>query len=330
MYSHAPPCTGTDTTSRRIVEHLREGGHDVVLAKHWDLDRPSAANFFEPGTVDLLIGTHAYLSGSVFAEASLPYILILSGTDVDVDAFDPRRMALMQAAVDSAAAVVCYDDDHLERARTLWPRARSRLVRVPKGVQCVPSGFSVRNLLGLEPEDRVFLLPAGLRAVKDVLFLTDVIDEWRADDERVHLVIVGLAREPAYAEEVLLRCDRSDGLHLLDPLRQTDLHGAMMDSTAVVNTSLSESSPNAVLEAMHLGCVAIVRDIPGNRALVDPGVTGLLFGSAEEFRAQAMSVSNPGLCQRLGREARYWSIINHSMKAERIAYCGLLRSVADG
>ena len=57
-----------------------------------------------------------------------------------------------------------------------------------------------------------------------------------------------------------------------------DLHAAMREATAVLNTSLSECSPNAILEAMHLGARSWCAISPGNTCVVQHDLTGLVFG----------------------------------------------------
>jgi len=57
------------------------------------------------------------------------------------------------------------------------------------------SSFSLRTALGLGPDDVIFLLPAGWRAVKDPLYLRATFEEWHAVDPRVRLVLVGPALE---------------------------------------------------------------------------------------------------------------------------------------
>jgi glycosyltransferase involved in cell wall biosynthesis len=74
----------------------------------------------------------------------------------------------------------------------------------------------------------------------------------------------------------------------------------------VLNCSLSEGGmANSVLEALALGRAVLASDVPGNRSLVEDGVTGLLFGTPEELTAKAdRLLEDPDLRARLGEAGR--------------------------
>jgi glycosyltransferase involved in cell wall biosynthesis len=62
---------------------------------------------------------------------------------------------------------------------------------------------------------------------------------------------------------------------------------------------------NAVLEALSLGRAVLAADIPGNRSLVEDGVTGLLFDGAQDFARKAERLlADPDLRARLGMAGR--------------------------
>ena len=62
---------------------------------------------------------------------------------------------------------------------------------------------------------------------------------------------------------------------------------------------------NSVLEALYLGRAVLASDIPGNRSLVEDGVSGLLFGSVEEMTVKARRLlGDADLRLRLGQAGR--------------------------
>jgi glycosyltransferase involved in cell wall biosynthesis len=62
---------------------------------------------------------------------------------------------------------------------------------------------------------------------------------------------------------------------------------------------------NSVLEGLALGRAVLAADIPGNRALVEDGVTGVLFGTDAELEAAALRLAgDPALRARLGAAGR--------------------------
>jgi glycosyltransferase involved in cell wall biosynthesis len=71
--------------------------------------------------------------------------------------------------------------------------------------------------------------------------------------------------------------------------------------------SLTEGSPNVVLEAMACGCAVIASDIPACRELIEPQVTGLLRSPAAVgpwVEAIATLAADPSLRLRLAAAAR--------------------------
>ena len=74
----------------------------------------------------------------------------------------------------------------------------------------------------------------------------------------------------------------------------------------VLNCSRSEGGmANSVIEALSLGRAVLAADIPGNRSLIEEGITGLLFGSERELAEQAGRLAaDPALRRRLGEAGR--------------------------
>ncbi|MEU9148860.1 glycosyltransferase [Streptomyces sp. NPDC048349] len=321
------PATGNDTTIRRLAAHVSSAGHEVRLVEAGALPE-ALAHGAEGCGFDAAIVTHAVAAGEIRHSLTIPYILVFGGTDLNEFSLDPAHFAVMTEAVAGADALVAFNDDFVLRCLALWPDTIQKLYSIPQAVDTDPSDFSLKNRLGLPDDAQVFLLPAGLRPVKDPLFLTGCVDEWQREDPRVHLVIAGVSYD-GFDEIVRRRCLRHSGVHYAGALNRRDLHAAMREATAVLNTSISECSPNAVLEAMHLGTPVIARAIPGNTCLVADGITGLLFHSPDEFRKQAQRLlEDRSLAATLTGNARRMINSRHGLADEAAAYAQLLQHVA--
>ena len=149
----------------------------------------------------------------------------------------------------------------------------------------------------------LLLLPAGLRPVKDVLWAAKVLHNWSVDEERLgrHRIlfrIVGPKLDEEYADKVIMTLNQirlSDTLNNLAQmhtsptvaycgvLNQRELHIAMAEATAILNTSQSEGMCNSILEAMMLGTPVIARANSGNSALINHERDGLLASTPEEL-----------------------------------------------
>ena len=114
-------------------------------------------------------------------------------------------------------------------------------------------------------------------------------------------------------------------------LPQEQLHLAMREATAVLNTSTSEGMCNSLLEAMLVGTPVVARANGGNAALVAHGATGLLFESAAEAVAQARRLlDEPGLAAQLVRAAGEHVRRAHSTDAETEGYRKALQLALGG
>ena len=326
---HSPPGSGGDTTIRRIAAHLTELGHVVAFAGD-PADPIELGRIARAERADALIGTHALLCGRSFPHAGLPYAVIFGGTDLNEYAFDPETLAVMTSAVEGATALVSFTDNFVHRCLTLWPEAEQKLWQIPQGVQIhPPTSFSLADAVGAAPGDRLLLLPAGLRPIKDPMMLFNCAGEWHAEDPRIRLVIAGASYEEDYDEMLLRRCAASPALHYLGPLSPPDLQTAMRQADAVVNTSLSECSPNALLEAMRLERPVLARNIPGNTCIVHHELTGLTFSDPADFRRQAQRLfTDPGYGERLACHALAYVNRVHSLEREREAYGRLVATLA--
>ncbi|MPN34247.1 hypothetical protein SDC9_181740 [bioreactor metagenome] len=75
-------------------------------------------------------------------------------------------------------------------------------------------------------------------------------------------------------------------------------------AAVVLNTSLAEAIPNSILEAMYLERPVVVSNIPGNLAVVENNVNGLVYTSYEHLVDHLVTLLNDRqLAQRLGKSA---------------------------
>jgi glycosyltransferase involved in cell wall biosynthesis len=325
---HGPPGTGTYTSTMRVADHLRAAGHQVDLTVHASHDLPSAETFAAARGSDAIVVAHAYYGGRFAIRVDRPSVLILSGTDLNLYANSGSHLQVMTDAVAHVHSIVTYSSEFRDRAAGIWPEARDKIHCIPKGVSTAYSDFRLVDRAGVGDDASVFLLPSGLRAIKDVLYLADTFDAWHAEDQNVYLVIVGVPWDEDYAEMVYRRCAESPGVICLDPLPQPDLHAAMRDAVAVINTSESECCPNAVLEAMHLGVPVMVRNVPGNIGLVTADSTGIVFDSLDEFEIAARRlVAGPTHALRLGQAGKRYARSRHALAAEQKAYAALVSAL---
>uniref|UniRef100_A0A4W3HAX6 Glycosyltransferase 1 domain containing 1 n=1 Tax=Callorhinchus milii TaxID=7868 RepID=A0A4W3HAX6_CALMI len=311
------------------LEYIQDSGHICVLRDVADFKSSSQVSEliskekFEAGLV-----IHLYKGGRLLLESSVPFGAIFGGTDINEDIKDEKKSKVMRAVLQKARFLVAFTDQLKKTAELHWQFASSKIHVQPQGVVTNPcEKFNWREFLqssGIRKENidlYVFLLVCGLREVKDPLYLVDIFSEWHKKEPWVYLIIIGPKIDPMFAQLVEDKIKRSCGVYLLSELSQEELHAAMKDSFAVVNSSISEGMSSAILEAMDLKVPVLARNIPGNKELIRHEHTGLLFSNPQEFvELSRLLINDTALKERLVVQAKDYVQEYHSWQAEKETY----------
>ncbi|XP_018587255.2 glycosyltransferase 1 domain-containing protein 1 [Scleropages formosus] len=324
------PHTGNCTTAQRIRGHVESAGHTCILR--------DVTNFQSPGDVavllsretpfDGLLAIHLYKGGRLLLGSQVPYGIIFGGTDINEDVKDATKRAVMEQVLEGARFAVAFSTKMKEDAERLWPSSASKVHVQPQGIMTnAAPGFCWSDFLrsaGVRDagEDlRVFLLVCGLRRVKDPLYLVEAFSEWHCEEPSVVLVIIGPKMDPIFSVQVEEKLRRAAGVFLAPERSREELHAALQRSFALVNSSISEGMSAAILEAMDLGVPVVVRDVPGNAAIVRHEETGLLYSSPQEFVSLSKRLlGDGGLLERLVANGRCYIQQFHSISKEREGY----------
>ncbi|XP_028851101.1 glycosyltransferase 1 domain-containing protein 1 isoform X2 [Denticeps clupeoides] len=332
------PKTGNCTTAERIRSHIEAAGHTCVLRDTADFPSPRdvADVMTQDPSLRGALAIHLYKGGRLLLDIQVPFGIVFGGTDVNEDVKDERKRAVMECVLRKARFAVAFTDKMKEEAELFMFSQSSKIHVQPQGFETrVAPCFCWRDFLqssGIKSENvddlRVFLLVCGLRRVKDPLYVVRAFSEWHAENPRVALIIIGPKIDPVFTEEVKASVQRSGGIFLTPEREQDELHAAMRNSFALVNSSVSEGMSAAVLEAMDLGVPVLARNIPGNAAIVQHERTGFLFSSPEEFICLAKRLLGaPELMERVVTNAKRYVDEHHSSTRERTTYQQLLKSL---
>lgn len=186
-----------------------------------------------------------------------------------------------------AEAVIATADYHLPAAR---------LTIIPNGVDIdrfTPSTQRQPGLLcwvgRMAPQKNLELLLQALEGLPDV---------------RVRFI--GNGPERGRLEQ--LAAQRAVQVEWVGNVSHDALPRYLQEAEAFVFPSTYEGDPKAVLEAMACGLPVVTSDIPEHRALIQPGVTGLLSPlDPVAFRQQIQRVlQDRRFAAQLGEQARAW------------------------
>lgn len=301
-----PEETGNLVTARRHQDSLGRRGHEVGLTLADENDAAAlrqAVKDFRPDLVHLL---HAWRSGRPWLDcrdmANLPYVVTLTGTDIHGGISNPGEGEIICEVLQGAAAVISQNRitaGELRRQPTPWA---NRIRYLPPGIVLGDAPYPLRQLRDIAPDALLFLHPAGLRPVKANLELLQLFDQVAAARPGCRIAFCGPALDAVYAERFQAAVEQRPWAIHLGVLAPQTMPAALREADVILNHSLSEGLPNALLEAAALGRPILARDIPGNAAVVDPGCNGLLYRTDDECVRLALSlIDDPKLRRRLSR-----------------------------
>ena len=323
-----PAENGNAVTVRRIERQLRLLGCEVQV---FPVDRMSGEELlagvraFGPQLLHAFHGYHGGRMAHALADVlKIPYLVTLTGTDV-YQALEDHRSFDTHAALRGAARLVAFHAYVKRRLAEHLPSLEERTVVIPQGVElpALPEAAAARG------EGCTFLLPAGLRPVKNVLFPLQPLAALQAVHPGIRFLLIGPVLDAAYAAEVMEALERYPFARYLGTVGHDAMGGLYRAADVVLNSSLIEGGmANSVLEALAYGKALLVTDIEGNRSIIKECANGLLYRDAAEFSRKAERLATePELRERLGRNGRSLVRDKYPPEREGLSYLELYREI---
>ena len=341
--------SGNNTTIERFERRLRAFGAEVRLLRlpsHPDAAaRLAVARAFRPDVVHALHARHAGPEAVALARAlDRPLVVTSGGTDLDQDAFDAARGAVVRATL--AAARVLLVTHPAAEATACAMGLPLEVRRVPKGAEPPPPAPPPdKARFGVRDDEVLFVLPAGVRPVKHNRFPLAPLARLVAEGAPVRFLLAGPTRDVAYA--AALRADLAAAPFAAWPGTFTgdDREVLYASADVVLNVSHSEGGANAVLEAMVRGACLLASSIPGNTVFLEPTATAPEAGrvyraaptadpgrrdhDADDFLRHARDLAaSPALRASLGAAARARARDEHDPAAEVLGILDGYRAAA--
>ncbi|XP_045635148.1 glycosyltransferase 1 domain-containing protein 1 isoform X4 [Ursus americanus] len=271
--------TGNAVTAERVRDHLEAAGHVCLLKDAFDLESSSeVAHLIRAENLEAALALHLYRGGRLLQGHGIPFGIIFGGTDLNEDVKQREKNEVMGRVLGEARFAVAFTESMKETAQTQWPHARDKIYIQSQGVMTVPNAafnwntFLHRSGINQSADNlHIFLLVCGLRHVKDPLYLVDAFSEWHREEPNVYMVIVGPEVDPLFTREVKAKVKRTAGVRLLGEMPQGDLHAALRNCFAVVNSSMSEGMSAAILEDFVQLAKRLVREPALEKELVANG-----------------------------------------------------------
>jgi glycosyltransferase involved in cell wall biosynthesis len=331
-----PSVRGNSITVQRIESGLRDQGVTVQVYSLDRLDRDEIRAALNRVRPHVLHGFHATATGPLLVAAArdlaIPTVMTLTGTDVNLDLFDPKRRPMVLEVLEAARAIVVFHETIRAKVVREAPAAASRIRVIGQTVQCHEKQYELRVKLGLSPRDFVILQPAGIRRVKNIPFVIPALACLAGRHPHLRYVLAGPVLETEEGERVLDLLEGLPWAFYVGALTHDEICAALPQVDLVVNSSLSEGGmANAVLEAMSKGIPVLASDIEGNRSVIVDGQDGFLYRSEADLLDKVERLlDDVALRYAMGRRAKEKIRSHFRLEGEIGGYLNLYRALAAG
>ena len=322
-----PVETGNAVTVRRIERQLRLLGCELRVFPAEQLAGEKLLEGVRSFAPQLLHTFHGYHGGRMthaLSEATaIPYLITLTGTDVYQALIDQHKRET-HGALRGAARLVAFHACVKRSLAEHIPSLDERTVVIPQGVE-----LDIEPAAPVAGDTCTFLLPAGIRPVKNVLFPLPPLAALLAVYPQLRFQLVGPVIDIAYAARVMEALEAYPFASYLGGVGHDAMGALYRRADIVLNSSVAEGGmANTVLEGLAHSKALLVADIEGNRSVIREGVTGLLYRDRAEFGAKAERlITDPQLRARLGSAGRELVRDHHSPEKEARAYLELYRDI---
>jgi len=190
-----------------------------------------------------------------------------------------------------------------------------------------PAG-DLRATLNIAPDRHVILIVGRLSREKDHLTLLRALERMRSKLDP-HLLIVGEGPERARIEREIQQLGLSGQVTLTGHQRSAEPYYGI--ANLVVLSSLSEGSPNVLLEAMAAGVPVVATQVGGIPEIVKHEESALLVPPGDiGAMAAAMSklLTDPSLGRQFVDRGRMLVLVKHAPSARAKILADIYRSVA--
>lgn len=246
------------------------------------------------------------VNGIQAAKGTSVKVVLYRGFEGHIHWYDPSiYFKFLHPRVD---AIMCNSEgvaEHIDKARVF---IKPKLVTVNKGHRLEwyeDVEAMTHEELGLDPTAFYAVCTANNRRMKGMPYLLKSF-EHIPEEANIHLLVLGKDMDIPENQAIIKNLPRPDRIHLLG-WRGDGLRIVKMAQTFLLASLYGESITKSVMEGMSLGTAAIITNIPGNRELIEDGVSGYMVPKKDpKAMAEALlkMYHNPEETVKMGQAAK--------------------------
>lgn len=316
---------GNSQTAARLKSFLSARGFNIDVLSLEDHNWQEQLQFnLNKSQYALVHGFHTRYFSKVLQTAPqirrLPMLLTTTGTDINCDLYGENQNIILET-MQAVQKIVVFNENAHQNLKMKHPELSDKLVTIPQGVFLETGPVRTRKELGLSPDDIVFLLPSGLREVKNIELAILGLSQVHQDYPELRLLIMGPAIEENYSRGIINLIASQDWIIYLGEVPHAEMRSILALGDVVINTSKSEGQPQGVLEAMSLSKPCILTAVPGNLNIINHDIEGCYVHDQADLVTAARSlITDPVQRIKLGHNARQLVESRFSVEREIEAY----------
>ncbi len=315
-YYHQP--RGNTVTVERISLGLNRLGISTKIISI------TKENYFPPlPSADLVHGFNAYEFQKYWecrGSLSCPYMITLTGTDLNYNLFNEKAKDRLIHTLEGSKAIHVFNEEAQNMLCQEVPGLKDKIHLIPQGIYSFQqNSFQLNNSrVKKDEESFIFVLPAGIRKVKNIPAAILLLSPLYEQDPRIRLWIVGPIIEKEEGDKVQKMVKQnSHWIRYWGEIPHSEMGEIYRHADVVLNTSLSEGQSSAILEAMSLGIPVLVSNITGNRDIVLHGETGFLYCNKHDFTQYVhLLIKDAELRAKMGIRGQKYVQTYHSSEKE--------------
>ncbi len=272
---------GTAPLVERLANGLRARGLEVAIgeARRGHVSMPATWAPDVIHAIDLWrVSPYARMCADLHPHAHL--VATAASSSLDCDLADPTTLAVAKKLVDRAKAITAQHAQARKLvSRTFPERPIPELVEPAVDLKETKSAGDIATvrMKDIPQNERVFLMLAGFTQRTEPRLALEAVAHLRGEGVPCNLAYAGPCLEGRTRVFMKAAASMYGFVHDLGEVPHAGVPTLLRRATALLQTSVGESVPDAILEALSLGVPVIARERDGVRGLIRDGREGLLY-----------------------------------------------------